>query len=153
MRKIVYAFLPAMIVTFVDQFTKYLVVKNLFLHESVKILGDYIKITFLYNEKGLFGLSFGPSWIYYILPVAGIAFVIYLISKTDSKFYLVLLGVILGGGMGNIIDRVVKGKVVDFIDMGIGNLRWYTFNVADASIVISVIIIVVKETFFKEESL
>jgi len=149
-KRILYAYLPAAIILFLDQFTKYLVERSLYLHQTVRVIGDFARITFIYNERGLFGFSFGPNWIYYLLPFLGVFFVLYLILRTHSKFYLLFLGIILGGGLGNIVDRFLRGRVVDFIDMGIGDFRWYTFNVADASIVVSVIVILLKETFFKK---
>ena len=105
--------------------------------EPTPILGDFIRIAKAYNTGGIFGL-FGNSALILALSstfVIGLIVVYQWREGTRSAWPLALaLGLLLGGAVGNFIDRIRLGAVVDFVDMGIGAWRWYTFNVADAAI-------------------
>ncbi len=70
-----------------------------------------------------------------------------------ANFDRLILGAILGGAVGNTIDRLRIGKVTDFIDMGIGNARWPTYNLADAAIFIGIICIIVRELLIKKKGI
>jgi signal peptidase II len=128
--------------------------------ESVQVLGDFFRLTFVYNRGGAFGIVLGSYLFYTIMAiVASIIIVIYLL-KTDSneKFTKFMLSLVVGGAIGNnLLDRVLLGQVVDFIDIDIPDitippfslfsfhfegyqiLRWFTFNVADAAITVGLI--------------
>ena len=101
------------------------------------ILGDLVRVALSHNSGGLFGL-FGSS----ALPLAAASIVVMALIVTlqarsglDGPWLLTLtLGLLLGGALGNLIDRLRLGYVIDFLDMGLGSWRWYTFNVADAAI-------------------
>lgn len=130
---------------FLDQLTKISAVN--FLNSPVKVLGDFIKLNLVYNYRGLFGLGFGPGIFYFLLPLIGILLVLYLTLKTKESSHLRSYALILGGALGNILDRIRLGKVVDFIDIGIKDLRWPTFNFADFFIVVGIILLFAKEIF------
>jgi signal peptidase II len=134
-----------------DQISKAIVVANLDLNRWVTWIDPLLKITHAHNHQGMFSLSFGPQFLYIILPIIAIAFVIYLLLRTQSKFVAVLLGLILGGGLGNLIDRIRLGYVVDWISMGLRTWRWATYNIADSAIVVSVILLLIWEFFFSKE--
>jgi signal peptidase II len=94
------------------------------------------------NKRGLFGMSYGPIWVHYALPLIGMCLVVYFALRSSSRWSSVAFGLILGGGLGNnLIDRVRLGSVIDFIDFGLGDWRWYTFNLADAFVVVGVIML------------
>ena len=129
-----------------DQVSKLLVLKYEILHVSRQVLGDMLKFSLTMNERGLFGMSYGPIWMHYALPILVVAIVIYLAWRSPDRWSSIGLGLVLGGGASNnLIDRVRLGSVVDFIDMGIGNTRWYTYNLADAFAVAGVIMILAHE--------
>jgi signal peptidase II len=131
-----------------DQTSKWLALKYLPLHVPQQVLGETLKFSLTMNERGLFGLSYGAPWVHYALPVVVVVLVIIFGLRSPSVWFGVALGLILGGGVGNnLIDRVRFGSVVDFIDMGIGNTRWYTYNLADAFAVAGVIMILTHEFF------
>ncbi len=135
-------------VLLLDQISKVLIVANLDLNEWVTWIDPVLKVTHAHNYRGIFSLSFGPQWLYIILPMVAVGFVIYLLLRPQPKFVTVLLGLILGGGFGNFIDRVRLGYVIDWISMGVRTWRWATYNIADSSIVIAVIILLITEFFF-----
>jgi signal peptidase II len=129
-----------------DQLSKWLVLRHETLHVSRQVLGDTLRFSLTMNERGLFGMSYGPHWMHYALPILVVGFVIYLAWRSPDRWFGIGLGMILGGGVGNnLIDRVRFGSVVDFIDMGIGNTRWYTYNLADAFAVAGVIMLLAHE--------
>jgi len=129
-----------------DQLSKWLVLKYETLHVPHQVLGDALRFSLTMNERGLFGMSYGPLWMHYALPMLVVIVVIYLAWRSPDRWTAVALGMVLGGGVGNnLIDRVRFGSVVDFIDMGIGNTRWYTYNLADAFAVAGVIMILTHE--------
>ena len=68
------------------------------------------------------------------------------------SFWIIVFGFVIGGAVGNIIDRVRLAYVIDFIDMGLGNLRWFTYNLADAFITVGAVFLLVRELFFKQKS-
>jgi signal peptidase II len=129
-----------------DQVSKLLVLKYETLHVPRQVLGDTLRFSLTMNPRGLFGMSYGPIWMHYVLPILVVVVVIYLAWRSPDRWSAIGLGLVLGGGASNnLIDRVRLGSVVDFIDMGIGNTRWYTYNLADAFAVAGVIMILAYE--------
>ncbi|MCD5383843.1 signal peptidase II [candidate division WOR-3 bacterium] len=120
-----------------DQITKVLVSNFMEQGQSIRIFGDYIRFTYILNPHGVFGISFGPFFPYLV----GLACLILLILTIKTRSGL--LSLILGGALGNFIDRIRIGAVVDFIDIGVGRLRWPIFNVADSCITVGMIILIV----------
>ncbi|MEO0115586.1 MAG: signal peptidase II [candidate division WOR-3 bacterium] len=132
---------------FFDQLTKFLVQKTIPLYHTQPIIGDFFRITLLKNPGGIFGIRIFSDISYYLMPLIGIVIVIIFALRTKNFFYLTAYALILGGAIGNLWDRIRTGGVVDFIDIGIKNLRWYTFNLADAYIVVGILMILGAEIF------
>lgn len=141
----------AVSVTLIDQITKIWAVDFLSIKGSVEILGKFLMLTLVYNEGGALGTNFGPS-IYYLL-ISVLIFVLiiyYIIVHRQQKIIVYPLSFIAGGAIGNIIDRIRIGKVVDWIDVDFPDFnifgyhldRWWTFNIADAAISCSIVFIV-----------
>jgi len=131
-----------------DQASKMLILASRQMHTPHNIFGDALRFFLTMNERGLFGMSYGPKWMHYVLPIIVVVFVIWFAWKSADRWSSIAFGLILGGGVANnLIDRVRFGAVVDFIDMGIGNTRWYTYNLADAFAVAGVIMILTHEFF------
>jgi signal peptidase II len=107
------------------------------------VIGDFVRIAKAYNTGGIFGLfgNTAPILALSSTVVIGLIVVYQWREGSRSAWPLSLgLGLLLGGAVGNFIDRVRLGAVIDFVDMGIGDWRWYTFNVADAAISTSLVL-------------
>ncbi|HEV8516892.1 MAG TPA: signal peptidase II [Candidatus Limnocylindrales bacterium] len=110
-----------------------------------EIVGDLVRIAKTYNDGGIFGLlgSGAPFLaVASVLVAAGIVVYQWRSGAQGPPALTVALGLLLGGALGNLIDRIRLGHVIDFVDLGVDGLRWYTFNVADASISIAVALLI-----------
>ncbi len=126
-----------------DQVTKAALTGALGPGESVPVLGDLLRLVHGQNTGALFGLFRENAALFAVASVAVVGLIVWYQAKAGgSRLISVALGLLLGGALGNFLDRVRFGYVVDFVDAGIGTLRWYTFNVADASISLAILILV-----------
>lgn len=118
--------------------------------QPTPVLGEFVRIAKSYNSGGIFGL-FGNTAAILALSstvVIGLIAVYQWREGTRGAWPLSLaLGLLFGGAIGNFIDRVRLGAVVDFVDMGIGDWRFYTFNVADSAISISLLLLILVALF------
>ncbi|MBI4365072.1 MAG: signal peptidase II [Candidatus Latescibacteria bacterium] len=126
-----------------DQATKALASSHLMLGRPVPILGDFLRLTLVHNTGAAFGLFPGSRLPFILVSVLAIAVVLYLFAREAYRSLgnRMLLGCILGGAIGNLVDRVRWGRVVDFIDVGWSTLRWPVFNVADSAVTLGVILL------------
>jgi len=133
-----------------DQVSKYLVRTLVRAGGSVELVGTWVRIVSTSNQHGVFGLKYGPQVLYLALPIVGSAVIVWLGLKAKDRWSASALGLVLGGALGNLVDRLMlNGGVVDFIDMGVGDLRWFTYNVADACLVVGIIMLLVRELLFR----
>ncbi|WP_080846518.1 signal peptidase II [Cytobacillus gottheilii] len=123
-----------------DQLTKWLIVKNFELGESVEIIEDFLYITSHRNPGAAWGILEGQMWFFYIITVIVIIGIVYYMQKAAKGNHLlgVSLALMLGGAIGNFIDRVLHQEVVDFINTYIFSYDFPIFNVADAALCIGV---------------
>jgi signal peptidase II len=137
-----------------DQVTKAMVVANLEVGEYVSLLGDLVRIWYVQNSGASFGLLPGALWLF--LPVTVIALVMvawfHRSLRGRTPWIHVILGMVLAGTVGNLTDRLRFGYVVDFVSVGFGDVRFPTFNVADASLVVGIILLVAYLTFMDRPS-
>jgi lipoprotein signal peptidase len=100
------------------------------------VFGDWLRIDFIHNNGGLFGLVQGAAPILALVSVFVIGVLAWMEFRWGWKSWLttLALGLLLGGAIGNLIDRIQLGYVRDFADIGIGTWRWYVFNVADMAV-------------------
>ncbi len=126
-----------------DQLSKVLIRQMMTLGQSISVLGDILRLTYVENPGIAFGIRIGNSAIFTVLSIlASIGVIVYLVTHWDEDFGVKAgLSLILSGAVGNLIDRLLFGHVADFIDMGIGSLRWYVYNIADASVVIGMVVL------------
>lgn len=141
----IYYYLIAIIVIIIDQFTKYLVVQNMTLGESIPLIDGLLYFTSHRNEGAAFGILQGQMGLFYVATIIVIAIIVYFIHKEvkGNRFLGITLGIILGGAIGNFIDRVLLGHVVDFIDVYIFTYNFPIFNIADSALVIGVILLII----------
>jgi signal peptidase II len=135
-----------------DQVTKALVVANLEYGERVPVIGDTIQLWHLRNTGAAFSILPGAVWLFIPITVIALGMVVYFHRqfRHHGPWIHLILGAILAGSLGNLTDRVRWGYVVDFVSIGIGDLRWPAFNVADPAVVGGVILLVIYLTFFAD---
>lgn len=133
-------YLVALIVILLDQFTKWLIVKYMELHESIPIIENFFAITSHRNKGAAWGILQGQMTFFYIVTAIVVVGIIYYIEKhvREHKFMTISLCVILGGAIGNFIDRLFRKEVVDFLDFTIFSYEFPIFNVADMALTIGV---------------
>jgi signal peptidase II len=139
-----------------DQISKAIVLSKMALYQSVVVIPGFFSLTHIHNPGGAFGFlaQQGSSVRIGIFLVASTVaiFFIFLFYRQIPKTHPVLaagLALIFGGAIGNLIDRLRFGKVVDFLDFYIGSLHWPAFNVADSAITVGVAIFIVHLLFRK----
>lgn len=142
--KAVILLLAALVILVADQVTKALVVANLAVGEKAGVLGDLVQVWHAQNRGASFSLFQGWSIVFLVVSVLSIGMVAWFHrSLRDRAPWLhLLLGIILGGTLGNFVDRLRQGFVTDWLSIGIGETRWPTFNVADSSLVVGIGILV-----------
>ncbi len=137
----------AAVVIILDQLTKWLVVKNMDLREYISIAEPYFGLLSHRNKGAAWGMLEGQMWIFYIVTVLVIAGIIYFFHKEAKGHPLFAwsLMLLLGGAIGNFIDRVIRKEVVDFVDVVIPviNYDFPIFNVADAALTIGVVLMII----------
>ena len=139
-------YLIALVVIAIDQFTKWLIVKNMELGESIPIIDNVLYITSHRNRGAAWGMLQNQMWFFYIITVIFVIGVIYYIQKygKQDKFLGLSLALILGGAIGNFIDRVWRKEVVDFIHTYIFSYNFPVFNIADSALCIGVVLILIQ---------
>jgi signal peptidase II len=159
--------LAGLLVILIDQISKWLVYFLMRENESVHIIGDTLMFTFVYNPRGAFGFGSGAGSLYVFLSIIAILVIVYYFIKSHhiEKFLRLNLSLILGGALGNIIDRVIHGKVIDFIDLDFWDIyikpmtilhyqfagyqldRWPVFNLADCAVSIGTLSVIIYIVF------
>ena len=130
-------------VVIVDQATKYIARTQMSYHDSIPVLGAFFRLTYVENSGIAFGINFeGGSVVFTVLASIATAVVFgYLWSAREKEFlFRFSLALILGGAVGNLMDRFIFGKVVDFLHFSIGQYSWPVFNVADSCVTVGMIL-------------
>ena len=143
--RIVGAWLAAIIV--LDQVSKILVDRSMALHQSIPIINGFFNLTYVRNTGAAFGMFAGSAEMFrrpflIIVSLLAIGFILAMLKRLAEKarWPITALAFILGGAIGNLIDRVIYGEVIDFIDCFWGNYHWPAFNLADSFITVGVTI-------------
>jgi len=133
----------ALAVFVADRITKTWVVENIPVGTARPIAGDYIRIVHAQNTGAAFGLLPERTTLLSILSVVAVLAIVHYYRRIASSSWIVsaTLGMQLGGASGNLLDRVAQGYVVDFVDVGVGDIRFWAFNVADSSIVVGIVLV------------
>lgn len=141
------SFITAILVVLLDQVTKLAIVRNLAILDRIPVWGNVLRITHIRNSGAVFGMMKGAGayFTFFSIVAAGVLIVVLFFSRKASTAVKTALGLVLGGAIGNLIDRLRFGAVVDFVDIGVSEAtRWPCFNVADLAITIGVILLVIK---------
>ena len=131
------------VIVALDQITKTIILNSLELYHSIKIIPGFFNITHIHNPGGAFGFLANQSSairviVFLFVSILALGFILYFYHKTPETHKMLATGfaLIFGGAIGNLIDRVRFGTVVDFLDVYIKNLHWPAFNIADSAITI-----------------
>lgn len=140
-------------IVFIDLGSKALVQRSMDLRESIQVIGSILKITYIHNPRGAFGLPLGGNAVFVIFSILAVFCILfYLWKMPGEKLWLrIAFALVLGGAIGNLIDRFRFGEVIDFIDVGVGTTRWPVFNVADIGVTVGVALLFFA-LFLKKES-
>lgn len=128
------------IVVLSDIITKWIAVRELFPRGVPQaVFGEVVRLTLVFNKGAAFGLDVGPysRWIFLVLTIGALVILgqLYRSTRDDDLTRTLAIGLVCAGALGNLIDRVRSAQgVVDFIDIGVGAMRWPTFNVADIAV-------------------
>ena len=122
-----------------DFFTKMLITRNFNLYQQVNVIGDYVRLTYIHNPGAAFGIHLGPysRVIFLVLSLIALGALagMYWATPAKDRSRLIAIALICGGAVGNLLDRIrLSAGVVDFMDVGVGQLRWPVFNVADVAV-------------------
>ena len=131
----------------IDQLTKWMISRSLSFYEEISVIPGLLKIIHIHNPGGAFGIFASHNGSIRTIMFIGIASIamcgiLYLYKNTPKEYpvFLIGLALIFGGALGNIIDRIRIGRVIDFIDFYIGSIHWPAFNVADSAITVGMFI-------------
>jgi signal peptidase II len=129
----------ALVVVGLDVATKLIAEATLLLTPGIPVIGDWFQLRLVYNRGAAFGLHVGPysRWVFFGVAIVAVLVLNRMSVQTSlgDRFRQLALGLVAGGAAGNLIDRIRSGRgVVDFLDVGVGSLRWPTFNVADIAV-------------------
>jgi len=165
-------FIPTLSVIILDQLSKGYISTHFQIGQSVPLLGDFVRITFIYNAGGVFGSNIGTPNFYTIVSIIAILVIglIYFRTKEKQTAFKLSLGLVLGGAAGNLIDRFRFGQVADFLDVDFFNIsipsfkflffksnglhldRWPIFNLADSAVTIGLVILIHHFSFQNKKS-
>ena len=144
----------AIFVMLLDQFTKWYMVSQVTLPAGGIEVTSFFNIVLVHNDGVSFGLFANDSaagpWIFAGISLLISLLVVYWMWQAHSRWLLISTGLILGGAIGNVIDRVTRGAVVDFLDFHVGSFSWPAFNVADIAIVVGVFMFA-YDSIFKQK--
>ncbi|GAE91713.1 lipoprotein signal peptidase [Gracilibacillus boraciitolerans JCM 21714] len=143
----------ALAVIIIDQITKWLIVTNMEIGERVTVIESFFYLTSHRNSGAAWGILQGQMTFFYIITLIVVGFIIFYIQKFAKENALLgtALAFVLGGAIGNFIDRLFRKEVVDFFDVYIGTYDYPIFNIADSALVVGVIIIFIY-TFIEERN-
>ena len=152
-KNITYLFFLFLLLVSFDQLTKDLVINKLELYESINLL-PFLNFTFVVNYGFAFGFLNNPSLNQLVVSLVILTIIIYflyLLIKTQDHIFQFSLVLILSGALGNFLDRIIRGFVIDFIDIYISGHHWPAFNLADSWITIGFMIMIFNILFLNKK--
>jgi signal peptidase II len=134
-------FIPALVVILLDQFTKHLFWR---VGQNHEIIPGWFNITLVKNAGAAFGMFQGARVFFVTASFLAVGLIIYLGLRlpASQRTRRILLGLILGGAIGNLIDRVASGEVIDFLQIGVAGHYWPVFNIADAGVTVGAALLI-----------
>ena len=132
----------------IDQISKILIIKLLEPNEVITIIKNFFYIIYTNNPGAAFSILLGKRIFLIVVAILIIGILLYYIkkNKVDGKLNIIAFSLIIGGSLGNLIDRIVRGYVVDFISIKLGSYNFPIFNIADTLIVVGVFLLLIGNT-------
>jgi signal peptidase II len=133
----------AVVIVALDRWTKFWASRTLPFGQPIQVVGDYLRLTYTRNSGVAFGIGQGTGFPYYVFSLVAIVAIVWMFLRGRAGHDPVrgtALTFILSGAVGNLVDRVASGEVVDFIEVGIPTWHWPIFNVADSAVTVGVLL-------------
>ena len=143
----------SVLIVALDQLSKSIVHSSMNLYDSFTVIPYLLNFTYIRNEGIAFGINFPGGKIFFIIfPILITFYLISLLKNKEFEDYpsQVALYLIIGGAIGNILDRIFRGYVVDFIDVHINGNHWYVFNIADSAVTIGLFFLLYSSIIIKK---
>ena len=142
------------ILVLADQISKTIVVKTMSLYESIPVIQNFFHFTYITNDGMAFGINF--PFGYYIFTSVSILLTLFLFwylwsVRTHSIVIRLGISFIIAGAIGNLIDRIFLGAVIDFLDFMIGNFHWYVFNLADSYVTVGMVLVLIDSIILEKK--
>ena len=142
------------ILVLADQISKTIVVKTMSLYESIPVIQNFFHFTYITNDGMAFGINFPFGYyIFTSLSVLLTLFLFWYLWSVRTHSIVIRLGIsfIIAGAIGNLIDRIFLGSVIDFLDFMIGNFHWYVFNLADSYVTVGMVLVLVDSIILEKK--
>ena len=142
------------ILVLADQISKTIVVKTMSLYESIPVIQNFFHFTYITNDGMAFGINF--PFGYYIFTSVSVLLTLFLFwylwsVRTHSIVIRLGISFIIAGAIGNLIDRIFLGAVIDFLDFMIGNFHWYVFNLADSYVTVGMALVLIDSIILEKK--
>ena len=142
------------ILVLADQVSKTIVVKTMSLYESIPVIQNFFHFTYITNDGMAFGINF--PFGYYIFTSVSVLLTLFLfwyLWSVRTQSIVIRLGIsfIIAGAIGNLIDRIFLGAVIDFLDFMIGNFHWYVFNLADSYVTVGMALVLIDSIILEKK--
>jgi len=145
-----WALIVALIVA-ADQVSKFIIVRNVKMGEMIEVIQNFFYITYIRNTGAAWSILQNGRYFFIVLTIIASMILIYLLLKSKNRIFSLALCFILGGAIGNLIDRIAVGSVVDFLEFHFWSYRFPVFNVADTFITIGAILLAYYLIFIYKE--
>ena len=142
------------ILVLADQISKAIVVRTMSLYESIPIVQDFFHFTYITNDGMAFGIDFPFGYlIFSAVSVLLTVFLFFYLWSVKNHSIVIRLGLalIIAGAIGNSIDRLFLGEVIDFLDFMIGDFSWYIFNLADSYVTVGMVLILIDSIILEKK--
>ncbi|HIB29147.1 MAG TPA: signal peptidase II [Candidatus Marinimicrobia bacterium] len=144
-------FITALIIT-ADQISKSLVKSTMTLYDVIPVIPGFFQLNYITNKGMAFGINL-PVGISFFSGISLIitCFLVWILwcERKNNLLMRISLALILGGAIGNLIDRILFGEVIDFFDFMVGDFHWYIFNIADSAVTVGIILMLFYSFLFK----
>lgn len=149
------AIIISVVVIIIDQLTKFWAYHSLQGTRGIQVIGKMLEFRYVENRGAAFGILQGRMWFFYVITIIVVAILFYYLFTQDrsSIFLNITVGLLIGGALGNFIDRLLRGFVVDFIKVDfVSQINFPVFNVADIAITIGSVLFIIYILFLEKET-